>query len=41
VIALLKGKSLSLICGSMKWLKDFKEGQKAELDEILLKEKKK
>ncbi len=36
-----QGKSLSLICGSMKWLRDFKERQKNELDNIIANEKKK
>ena len=35
------GKSLSLICGAMKWLKDYKEGQKTDLEDIRAKEKKK
>ena len=32
---LKKGKSLSLICGSMKWLRDFKQHQKDKLQQIL------
>ncbi|CAE1316923.1 DDX11 [Acanthosepion pharaonis] len=31
------GKSLSLICGAFKWLRDFKEQQQKELDELLAK----
>ncbi len=31
---LKKGKSLSLICGSLKWLKDFKENQQKELEKL-------
>ncbi|CAF0723436.1 unnamed protein product [Brachionus calyciflorus] len=29
------GKSLSLICGSMKWLRDMKEKQKADLEKLI------
>ncbi|XP_076445975.1 ATP-dependent DNA helicase DDX11-like [Babylonia areolata] len=29
------GKSLSLICGALKWLKDFQEKQKREVDAVL------
>ncbi|XP_035222077.1 ATP-dependent DNA helicase DDX11-like isoform X2 [Stegodyphus dumicola] len=29
------GKSLSIICGALKWLKDFQENKKAELQNIL------
>ena len=32
------GKSLSVICGAMKWLTDFKANEKKELDKILLEE---
>lgn len=32
-----QGKSLSLICGAFKWLRDFKEQQQKELDELLAK----
>lgn len=31
------GKSLSLICGAFKWLRDFKEQQQKELDDLLAK----
>jgi len=26
---------LSLICGSLKWLKDFKDNQKSQLEKII------
>ncbi|KAL4229836.1 DEAD H (Asp-Glu-Ala-Asp His) box helicase 11 [Mactra antiquata] len=29
------GKSLSLICGALKWLKDYQERQKLELEELI------
>ncbi|XP_053400123.1 ATP-dependent DNA helicase DDX11-like isoform X2 [Mercenaria mercenaria] len=34
------GKSLSLICGALRWLKDFQEKQKQELEEMLSEENK-
>ena len=35
-----KGKSLSLICGSLKWLNDFKKNQKSQLDKLISDEEK-
>jgi len=37
----LKGKSLSLLCGSLKWLNDFKEEQRLQLEILISDEKKK
>ena len=31
----IQGKSLSLICGALKWLKDFQDRQKQELEALL------
>jgi len=33
--ASLQGKSLSLICGSLSWLRDFEKRQKMELNSLL------
>jgi len=33
--ALWQGKSLSLICGSLTWLRDFEKRQKLELNSLL------
>lgn len=33
--SLLQGKSLSLICGSLTWLRDFEKRQKVELSSLL------
>ena len=32
---LQQGKSLSLICGALRWLKDFEAKQQRELEELL------
>ncbi|ESP00001.1 hypothetical protein LOTGIDRAFT_213210, partial [Lottia gigantea] len=32
------GKSLSLICGALKWLKDYREKQQQELEELTVSE---
>lgn len=37
IFCYFQGKSLSLICGAFKWLRDFKEQQQKELDELLAK----
>jgi hypothetical protein len=35
-----QGKSLSLICGALRWLKDFQERQRLELEEMISAENK-
>ena len=34
----LQGKSLSLICGALKWLRDFQAKQKEEVESVLREE---
>jgi len=31
---ILKGKSLSLICGALRWLKDYQDRQRLELERL-------
>ena len=35
---LLQGKSLSLICGALTWLKEYEEKQRKELEALLAEE---
>ena len=35
VNSVLQGKSLSLICGALAWLKDFEEKQRQDLEELI------
>ena len=32
---MLQGKSLSLICGALRWLQDFEERERRELEALL------